>query len=42
MVALTSMLVMYTLFQSVSDDLPQTPYLKMIDIWLLAGRLVAF
>ena len=42
MVALTSMLVMYTLYQSVSYSLPQTPYLKMIDIWLLAGLLIPF
>ncbi len=42
MVALTSMLVMYTLYQSVADSLPQTPYLKMIDIWLLAGLVIPF
>ncbi len=42
MVALTSMLVMYTLYQSVSDSLPKTPYLKMIDIWLLAGLVIPF
>ncbi len=42
MVALTSMLVMYTLYQSVSLSLPQTPYLKMIDLWLLAGLLIPF
>ena len=35
MVALTSMLVMYTLYQSISATLPQTAYLKMIDYWLL-------
>ena len=35
MVSLTSMLVIYTLYQSISDKLPQTAYLKMIDIWLL-------
>jgi hypothetical protein len=42
MVALTSMLVMYTLYQSVADTLPQTAYLKMIDIWLLAGLILPF
>jgi hypothetical protein len=33
MVSLTSMLVMYTLYQSIAGTLPQTAYLKMIDIW---------
>jgi hypothetical protein len=42
MVALTSMLVMYTLYQSVSSTLPQTAYLKMIDIWLVAGLVIPF
>ncbi len=42
MVALTTMLVMYTLFQSVGNSLPQTSYLKMIDVWLLAGLIVPF
>ncbi len=42
MVALTTMLVMYTLYQSTSSTLPQTPYLKMIDVWLLAGLIIPF
>lgn len=42
MVALTSMLVMYTLYQSLTGSLPQTSYLKMIDIWLLFGLLMPF
>ncbi len=42
MVSLTSMLVMYTLYQSVSNSLPATSYLKMIDIWLLVGLLLPF
>ena len=42
MVALTSMLVMYTLYQGVSNTLPQTSYLKMVDIWLLIGLIVPF
>jgi len=42
MVALTTMLVMYTLFQNVSDTLPHTAYLKMIDIWLFAGLILPF
>ena len=36
-VAITSMLVMYTLNQSVSSKLPPTSYVKFIDIWLLFG-----
>jgi hypothetical protein len=42
MVTLTAMLVMYTLYQSVANTLPQTAYLKMIDIWLLAGLILPF
>ena len=42
MVALTAMLVMYTLYQSLSDSLPQTAYLKMIDIWLFSGLILPF
>ena len=42
MVSLTSMLVMYTLFQSHSDSLPQTAYIKMIDIWFLHGLVIPF
>jgi hypothetical protein len=42
MVALTSMLVMYTLYQSSAASLPQTSYLKMIDVWLLPGLLLPF
>jgi hypothetical protein len=42
MVALTTMLVMYTLYQGVANALPQTAYLKMIDIWLLAGLILPF
>ena len=42
MVALTSKLVMYTLYQSVEASLPQTAYLKLIDIWLLMGLLLPF
>ena len=36
-VAITSMLVMYTLNQSVSSKLPPTSYVKFIDVWLLFG-----
>ena len=33
MVALTIMLVLYTLYQSVSQGLPKTSYLKLIGMW---------
>ena len=42
MIALTSMLVTYTLYQSISAYLPQTSYMKMIDIWLFGGLTVPF
>ena len=42
MVHLTTMLVMFTLYQSVSDNMPKTAYLKFIDKWLLFGIVVPF
>ena len=42
MVALTTLLVMYTLFQSISNTLPQTAYLKLIDMWLLFSLILPF
>ena len=42
MIALTSMLVTYTLYQSISANLPQTSYMKMIDIWLFGGLIFPF
>ena len=42
MVALTAMLVIYTLHQGISTNLPQTSYMKMIDIWLFGGLVVPF
>ena len=42
MIALTSMLVTYTLYQSISQYLPHTSYMKMVDIWLLGGLLFPF
>ena len=42
MVSLTTMLVMYTLIQSNSVSLPNTAYLKMIDVWLMNGLAVPF
>ena len=41
-VALTSMLVMYTLNQSISANLPRTNYMKMMDIWLFGGLIGPF
>ena len=40
MVALTSNLVMYTLYSSVQAALPEDSSLKLIDIWLLHGLLM--
>ena len=42
MVALTAMLVMYTLFQSVAFTLPTTAYLKFLDYWLIFGLIMPF
>ena len=42
MVHLTTMLVMYTLYQGVSASMPKTADLKFIDIWLLFGLVVPF
>ena len=42
MIALTSMLVTYTLYQSISEYLPHTSYMKMIDIWLFSGLILPF
>ena len=42
MVSLTTLLVMYTLFQSISDTLPKTAYLKLIDMWLLFSLILPF
>ena len=39
---LTIMLVMYTMYQSISQSLPQTAYLKFIDVWLMFCLLVPF
>ncbi len=41
-VNLTTLLVMTTLFISVSDSLPKTSYIKMIDVWLIANLCVPF
>ena len=39
---LTIMLVMYTMYQSISDEMAKTAYLKMIDFWLIFCLLVPF
>ena len=41
-VNLTSLLVLTTLFISVSQSLPPTAYVKMIDIWLIFAQMVPF
>ena len=41
-VALTIMLVMYTLFQSIAASMPSTAYLKLLDRWLIFGMLLPF
>ena len=41
-VTVTTMLVMYTLYQAVSHKLPPTSYIKMIDIWLIFGLILPF
>ena len=41
-VAITTMLVMYTLNQSISSKLPATSYIKFIDVWLLFGLIQPF
>ena len=42
MVALTAMLVMHTLFQSISASMPSTAYLKFLDYWLIFGLIMPF
>ena len=41
-VNLTSLLVLTTMFLSVSDSLPPTSYVKMIEIWLLFSLMIPF
>ena len=42
MVHLTTMLVMYTLYASVSSSMPNTAYLKFIDVFMLYGLVLPF
>ena len=39
-VNLTSLLVLTTLFISVSGSLPQTAYVKMVDLWLIFAQVI--
>ena len=39
---LTCMLVLVTLFISVSDSLPKTSYIKMMDVWLIFNLILPF
>ena len=41
-VNLTCMLVLATMFISISNDLPKTAYLKMMDYWLIFNLLLPF
>ena len=41
-VAITAMLVMYTLNNSISSKLPQTSSIKFIDIWIIYGLFLLF
>ena len=41
-VNLTALLVLTTLFISVSQSLPPTAYVKMIDVWLIFAQMIPF
>ena len=41
-VNLSVMFVMSTLFVSVMEKLPQTSYVRMVDVWLIFGQLIPF
>ena len=36
------MLVLTTMFVSVSNDLPKTSYMKMVDIWMIFNLIIPF
>ena len=42
MIHLTTMLVMYTLYQGIQNSVPKAAYLKFMDIFLLFGVIVPF
>ena len=41
-VNVTTLLVLTTLFISISDALPRTSYVKMMDIWLIFNLMIPF
>ena len=41
-VNVTTLLVLTTLFIGISNTLPRTSYIKMIDIWLLVSLMIPF
>ena len=41
-VNVTTLLVLTTLFISISDSLPRTSYVKAVDIWLITNLMVPF
>ena len=41
-VNLTVMLVLATMFISVSSNLPNTSYIKMVDVWLIFNLMIPF
>ena len=41
-VNLTALLVLTTLFISVSGSLPPTAYVKMVDLWLIFAQMIPF
>ncbi|XP_068202995.1 uncharacterized protein [Palaemon carinicauda] len=42
MMTLTTLLVLYTMFDQVSNDLPDTAYIKMVDLWFFFCTFVIF
>ena len=41
-VNVTVLLVITTMFISVSNSLPKTAYIKMVDLWLIFCQLIPF
>ena len=41
-VNLTVLLVLATMFISVSENLPKTSYIKMVDVWLIFNLMIPF
>ena len=41
-VNVTTLLVLTTLFISISDALPRTSYVKAVDLWLIANLMIPF